>query len=93
MEILKSINDLEAPAAFLSWSRQIAYHKYTAYYKKRREVLADENEDGLSVFDTVEEDSAEFIPDEALDKDDLKCIIHAMIAELPAEQRSALLMR
>ncbi len=93
MEILKSINDLEAPAAFLSWSRQIAYHKCTAYYKKRREVLADENEDGLSVFDTVEEDSAEFIPDEALDKDDLKRTIHAMIAELPAEQRSALLMR
>lgn len=66
MEILKSINDLEAPAAFLSWSRQIAYHKYTAYYKKRREVLADENEDGLSVFDTVEEDSAEFIPERRL---------------------------
>lgn len=50
----------------MSWSRQIAYHKCTAYYKKRREVLADENEDGLSVFDTVEEDSAEFIPERRL---------------------------
>lgn len=93
IEILQTINNLNEPAAFLSWSKQIAYHKCTAYFKRRRDILADENEDGLSVFDTLEEDNAEFIPDEALDKADLKQTIHAMIDELPEEQRSALLLR
>lgn len=93
IEILQTINNLKEPAAFLSWSKQIAYHKCTAYFKRRKEILADENEDGLSVFDTVEEENAEFIPDEALDKDDLKQTIHAIINDLPEDQRSALLMR
>ena len=93
IEILQTINNLNEPAAFPSWSKQVAYHKCTAYFKKRREILADEKEDGLSVFDTLEEDNAEFIPDEALDKADLKQTIHQMIDELPEEQRSALLLR
>ncbi len=93
IEILGTIQNLKEPAAFLSWSKQIAYHKCTAYFKRRKDILADENEDGLSVFDTLEEDNAEFIPDEALDKADLKQTIHQMIDELPEEQRSALLLR
>jgi RNA polymerase sigma factor (sigma-70 family) len=93
IEILQTINNLNEPAAFPSWSKQVAYHKCTAYFKKRREILADEKEDGLSVFDTLEEENAEFIPDEALDKADLKQTIHQMIDELPEEQRSALLLR
>lgn len=93
IEILQTINNLNEPAAFPSWSKQVAYHKCTAYFKKRRDILADEKEDGLSVFDTLEEENAEFIPDEALDKADLKQTIHQMIDELPEEQRSALLLR
>lgn len=93
MEILETIHKLEEPAAFVTWSKQIAYHKCTAYFRKRREILLDETEDGYSAFDTVEEDRAEFIPDEALDKEDFKQTIHAMISELPEEQRSALLLR
>ena len=93
IEIFQTIDQLNEPAAFVTWSKQIAYHRCTAYFRKRREILADEDEDGYSVFDTIEEDRAEFIPDEALDKEDLKQTIHAMIAQLPPEQRSALLMR
>ncbi len=93
IEILETIKNLKEPAAFLSWSKQIAYHKCTAYFKRRKDILADENEDGLSIFDTIEEDNAEFIPDEALDKADLKQTIHSMIDELPEEQRSALMLR
>lgn len=93
IEILQTIDGLKEPAAFVTWSRQIAYHRCTAYFRKRHDLLADENEDGQTVFDTVAEDRAEFIPDEALDKEDLKQTIHAMIAELPMEQRSAIMMR
>lgn len=93
MEIFQTVGQLNEPAAFVTWSRQIAYHRCTAYFRKRRELLADEDEDGYSVFDTIEEDRAEFIPGEALDQEEFKQTIHAMIASLPSEQRSALLMR
>ncbi|MBO5322630.1 MAG: RNA polymerase sigma factor [Oscillospiraceae bacterium] len=93
MEILQTIGQLNEPAAFVTWSRQIAYHRCTAHFRKRKELLADEDEDGYSVFDTIEEDRTEFIPDAALDQADLKATIHRMIDSLPEEQRSALLMR
>jgi RNA polymerase sigma factor (sigma-70 family) len=93
IEIYQTIDKLKEPAAFLKWSRQIAYHKCTAYCRKTQDVLVDENEDGQSIFDTLEEDRTEFIPDEALDKEDLKQTIRAMIAELPMEQRSAIMLR
>lgn len=93
IEIYQTIGNLKEPTAFLKWSRQIAYHKCTAYNRKTREITVDENEDGQSVFDTIEEERTEFIPDEALDKEELKRTIHAMIAELPMEQRSAIMLR
>lgn len=93
LEILQTIGALREPAAFVSWSRQIAYHRCTAYFRGRREILADENEDGSTVFDGLVEEREEFIPGEALDKEDLKNVIHAMIAALPEEQRSAVLLR
>lgn len=93
IEILQSIGSLQEPAAFVTWSRQIAYRRCTAYFKKRHDILVDEDEDGYSIFDTIAEDRAEFIPDEALDKEDLKQTIHSIIDELPEEQRSAIMMR
>ena len=93
IEIYQTIGNLKEPAAFLKWSRQIAYHRCTAYDRKTKDKTVDENEDGQSVLDTIEEDRTEFIPDAALDQEDLKQTIHAMIAELPMEQRSALMLR
>ena len=93
MEILQTIDKLQEPAAFVTWAKQIAYHRCTAYFRKRHEILADENEDGYSVFDTIEEDREEFIPGEALEKEELKKAIHDIILSLPEEQRSAILLR
>ena len=93
MEILQTIDKLNAPEAFVTWSRQIAYHRCTGYFRKRHELLADENEEGQTVFDTLEEDREEFIPDAAMDKEDLKATIAEMISQLPEEQRSTLILR
>jgi RNA polymerase sigma factor (sigma-70 family) len=93
IEILQSIASLKEPAAFITWSRQIAYRRCTAYFKKRHDIMVDEDEDGYSIFDTIPEDTPEFIPEEALDKEDFKQTIHGIITELPEEQRSAIMMR
>ncbi|MBR6794050.1 MAG: RNA polymerase sigma factor, partial [Clostridia bacterium] len=73
IEILQTIDKLQEPAAFVTWAQRIAYHQCTAYFRKRREILLDESEDGYSVFDTIEEDRSEFIPGESLEKEELRC--------------------
>lgn len=93
LEIWQTIDRLEEPAAFVAWSRKIAYHRCTAHFRKTQDLLIEPNEDGHSILDDIEEDRTEFIPDEALDKEELKKTILAMINELPAEQRSAILLR
>ncbi len=93
LEILETVGKLQEPAAFVTWSRQIAWHRCTAHFRKRRELLADEDADGYSVFDTLEEDRTEFIPDEALDQAELRRTVQTMVDSLPAEQRAAIIMR
>ncbi len=93
VDILSHIGDLQEPAAFPKWIRSTAYHRCTGHFKRRKELLADENEEGGSIFDTVTEDREEFIPDEALDHKELRDTIARMVDALPAEQRSAILLR
>lgn len=93
IEIFQTLDGLREPAAFGSWSRKVAYHKCTAHFRKRNELLLDEDEDGNTLFDTLVEEREEFIPDEALDKEELKKTIQNMIDSLPMEQRSAIMMR
>lgn len=93
MEILQTVDKLKEPAAFVTWSRQIAYHQCTGHFKKTREITVDEDPEGYSVFDTLENENEEFIPGEALDKEDLKKTIHEMIDSLPEDQRAAILLQ
>ena len=92
VEIINTLGNLKEPAAFVTWAKQITYHQCTRYFKKKKDVLLDEDEDGNTIFDTLKEDKAEFIPDEALDKADFKKTILAILDELSEEQRSATMM-
>ena len=92
IEIINTLGNLKEPAAFVTWMKQITYHQCTRYFKKKKDVIVDEDEDGNTVFDTLKEENAEFIPDEALDQDDFKKTILAMLDELSEEQRSATMM-
>lgn len=95
VEVILKINDLKNPASFPAWLKIMAYHQCTRHYKKKEtvhETAAIENDDGWSVFDTVEETKASFIPDEALDQKEFKATILELIDDLPAAQRAALHM-
>ncbi len=92
VEIINTLCNLKEPAAFVTWAKQITYHQCTRYFKKKKDVLVEEDEEGNTVFDTLKEENAEFIPDEALDQNDFKKIILAILDELSEEQRSATMM-
>ena len=92
VEIINTLGNLKEPAAFVTWAKQITYHQCTRYFRKKKDVLVDEDEDGNTVFDDLKEESAEFIPDEALDKTDFKKTILSLLDELSEEQRSAVMM-
>ncbi len=90
--IIANLNKLKEPAAFMGWAKKVTFSKCTRYFDKKKEVLAEEDEDGNSIFDTVAEDKTEFIPDEALDQAEFKKAIHGILATLSEEQRSAVIM-
>lgn len=91
--VFQNISTLNDPIAYPAWSRQITYRHCLQYLKKQnREVAVDENEDGSTIFDIIEEDRAEFIPEENLDKEDFKKTILDMVDSLPEEQRTAVIL-
>ena len=92
VEIINTLGNLKEPAAFVTWMKQITYHQCTRYFKKKKEVLVDENEDGDTIFDTMAEERTEFIPDEAVDQEDFRTTIMGMIDQQPDEQRAATMM-
>ncbi len=92
VEIINTLGDLKEPVAFVTWMKKITYHQCTRYFKKKKDVLVDEDEEGNTVFDTLAEDRAEFIPDEALDKEDFRKTIMEMIDKLSEEQRAVVMM-
>lgn len=92
IEIIQTIGNLKEPAAFVSWMKQITYHQCTRYFKKKKDVIVDEDEDGNTLFDDIVEEKTEFIPDEALEKDEFKKTVLALLDELSEEQRAAVMM-
>lgn len=92
VKIIGALGDLKEPAAFVTWMKQITYSLCTGYFKKKKDVLVDETEDGGTIFDTLQEDRAEFIPDEAMDQQDFRRTILAMLDTLSPEQRSATML-
>ncbi len=91
--IFQNLDTLNDPVAYLAWSRQITYRHCLQYLKKQnRETTVDENEDGSTIFDTIQEERTDFIPDENLDKEDFKKTILNIVDSLPEEQRTAVIL-
>lgn len=92
MDIFKNISNLKDPDMFVAWSKQITYNRCAGYFRKNKEILADNNEDDTDLFDSIEDDDKDFIPDEALDRDDFRATIMNMINGLSEEQRTAVML-
>lgn len=92
IEILTTIDKLETPEAFVTWSRNIAYHRCTAHFRKRQDLLVDEDQEGYSIFDTLEEERDDFLPGAVLEREQLQKAVQEMIDQLPEAQRATLML-
>ena len=90
IDIFNNIKTLQDPVAFPAWSRQITYRQCTRHFRKKKDVLLEENEDDGSIFDTIEEENIEFIPDKLLDQKDFRQIVMNFIDTLSEEQKQYL---
>ncbi len=95
--VINKIGELQKPESFPSWVKKIAQSKCSDFYKRKEIIhettVSTDDEDDVDVFGNIEEDDSEFIPDKALDKEDLKRIIFDILNELPDVQRAAIVMR
>lgn len=92
LEIFRTIGNLKEPLAFVTWAKRIAYHQCTRYFKKKKDFVPYEDEDGNTIFDDVCEENSEAIPQEAYEGKELKNTIRGMVDNLSEEQRSAVLL-
>ena len=92
LEIINTIGNLKEPAAFVTWMKRITYHQCTRYFKKKKDVLVEEDEDGNTIFDSLADESEGSIPSEVYEKEEFRNTILGIINELTEEQRSAVMM-
>lgn len=96
IEVIQTIGKLQEPTAFVTWLKTITYHQCTRYYRKKEnkhESLVEEREDAPALFDTLEEENTEFIPDKAMESEEFRRTIRTFIDKLPDVQRSAIMMK
>ena len=90
--ILQKLNTLKDPGAFKSWARQIVYHQCSHHFRDAKEVQANENEDGETIFDTLADTDTSVMPEAVTEDKAFQKIMQDLLDELPAEQRSALML-
>ncbi len=92
IEIITTIDKLQNPEAFSLWSKRIAYHQCTRHFRKTKEVLVEENEDGETIFDQLPDEGADALPEAVAEDKEFRQTIMAMINSLSPEQSNALLL-
>lgn len=92
LEVVKSIDKLKEPAAFEKWLRMVTYHQCTRYFKKKKDVLVSEDEDGNTLFDELVDDDEAVVPQQVYENEEFQSTIMGMVNELSEEQRSAVML-
>lgn len=93
MTMLLKLEGLKEPAAFWGWLNIMTMNHCRNLLKRRpQEVSFLEDEEGNSRMDDVETEDRQMIPDAALDTDETRRMVAALVDELPAAQRMTVLM-
>lgn len=63
LEIIRTIDKLNEPVAFVAWMKKITYHQCTRYFKKKKDVLAFRDDKYLSeeaIYDSIVEEASQW---------------------------------
>ena len=92
IHVISSIKQLNSALNFYGWLRRIIHTRCINYINRNKTVLMDDNENGVSFVDDIQEINEDFIPDEALDNEETQKMILDLVDALPNNQRQAIIM-
>ncbi|MBE5708498.1 MAG: sigma-70 family RNA polymerase sigma factor, partial [Oscillibacter sp.] len=93
ISMLTKLDKLQDPEAFWGWlSSMTANHCRNILNRGRREAQIPEDDEGNSLLDAFEDPDEQAVPDKALDNDETRRMIVALVDQLPNAQRQCVLM-
>lgn len=92
VKAFQRLEQLEDPAKYHAWIKQIARTTTLDYLKKSRAILFSELQDDDSIPIEIEDKDLSHIPDIALDKQETVRLLHEILNSLPEGQRVVLTM-
>lgn len=93
IRMLTKLDQLQDPQAFWGWIKSMtANYCRNVLSRTHKEAQFPEDEDGNSLLDTFETLDDQTVPEKALDNDESRNMILALVDRLPALQRQCVLM-
>lgn len=92
VEAFCSLEKLKKPESFEAWIKHITANNCRDWLKKKKGVLFSDEEQAEQVFGEIEEDDAEFLPQELLEQKGSEKMITDIIDALPEAQRMTVLL-
>ena len=90
IDVYRSLDQLQSPAAFKGWAARIAQHKISRYYRKKSpELFSTEEEMDDTVGELIEDDMSA-LPEDAIVNKEVQRLISEIIDELPENQKGAI---
>ena len=86
MQIIRNIGRLQAPGAFLTWSKRIMHNQYVDSVRGSHGETVATSEEALLMFDEVVEEDREALPEENYDVQQVGEIVWEVMEQMPPEQ-------
>lgn len=92
ISMLTKLDQLQEPGAFKGWVNAITYNRCNRMLSKGgREISVDEDEEGNTLLDFVEDLDEQAVPDKAIDNEETRRMIAQLVDNLPEAQRMTVL--
>ena len=90
IDVYRSLDKLQSPAAFKGWAARIAQHKISRYYQKKSPELFSTEEEMDDTVGELTEDDMSALPEDAMVNKEVQRLISEIIDELPENQKSTI---
>lgn len=93
LAMVRGLPNLKEPAAFWAWLLKIICNRCRNYQTRRpKECQMPESPNGGTLLDTWAEESAEQLPERALEESETAQLVRQLVDQLPTDQRACILL-